>query len=740
MKYKTKNQGFSLIEVMIAVLVLGVGILAVTKLQSTLMRSGSDANQRTIATSLAQKKIDDLRAFTKRNNSEYETWAEIIALSNNLQKTEVAYSHISDNTGGLIRMATLVEPIPIGSTDYSLKWTVVDYWNIPGLLEPTTTQPASASDTPDFKKVTVTVEWSNEDPVNTPSISLDTLIAAYAPALTDLSNNSQNGGEPPKASYTPGIAPDIVYTSLGEGDRRESTAPIVSVSQNKQYVQYDFSIITYDTDKKILKQEDLRQINCTCEQQSTDTDTDTYLPATIELAKDDTIFVNKFDVVDFKGPAGKKWGAPVTTGQYGQQSSNCDICCRDHHDKTGAEPDELFDPFRPSGDYMDGGDHNHYFPDNTGTLQLANTVGELYLEACLLTKVDGIFRVAQDLNLLTVKTMPESYLLGDGFTKYQDYKTDYLLAYAGELVANNSLYPAQDLGPVGTDGTIKFSLNSEVSLLDEPDLVYPALSVNETVSLRAKTLYARYIPAEVFSKLKDTIELSPTWSGIANLLPFYDPDGTLIAETNDDTSAWGTSRPSQVDIDQSGLLTAIASTAGNLYSDEIPDPDGKASVEATRSDSTTGFTNTPQIDPNDASYLTSDKMLVVVDGNSSPTVVNVTFTVTVANAIVNDKSVSILGQNGALCAAQSGQNKHVHICSFANGTGNLAISNYNGSSANVNDTTVINHKVCLASSEPTISLANDGNETETSSITYLDLTDDTEDKVIHIILEGSNCP
>jgi len=744
MKYKTKSLGFSLVEVMVAVLVLGVGILAVAKLQGTLIRNGSDANQRTVATSLAQKKIDDLRAFTNLNST--YTWSQALALSGNLPKTEVAYKHITGDTdlttytetGGLILPSASIR---IDSVVYSLNWTVEDYWHTTALSMPTTAQPSPVPATSDFKTVTVTVGWSNETG-QAQSISLDTIIDAYSPALTDLANNSQNGGKPPQVSYTPGTAPEIVNISLEGGSKRESTAPRISVSQNNQFVEYDFSIITYDADNNIEKQEDLRQINCVCEQQSTDAVT--YLPATFELASDESTLIEKFDAdsSDFKVVSGgKNWGARVSTGQYGQQSGNCDICCRDHHDKTGpTDPDTLFDPFRPTANYT-AGDHNHYFPDNDGVLQLANDAGALYLEACTLTKIDGIFRVAQDLNLLTVKTMPETYLGGTGLSQYQSYKTDYLLAYAKQL-DNHSSYPAQSIGYVSSSTSIKYLLNdpsssSVVNLAGEPDLDNPGLSIGDTVNLRAKTLYARYIPTEVFTKLIGIIDPDTTWLEISHLLPFYDPDGTEIAQTNDDVSAWGTTEPSQINVNKSGILTALASTIDNT--------NGNASVEATRPDSTTGFTNSQQIDPHDASqsHLTSDEMLVVVDGSHSPTVVNVTLTVTVSvDAGVTDKNVLVDGQDGANCTPQPGQNKHVHNCSFPNGNGTLVISDYNHSYT-INPSNIdvlVDNKVCLAFTEPTINVIDDGTLLETSSIIYSALPDPTGDKNIHIALGTGNCP
>jgi len=735
MTYKTKPQGFSLIEVMLAVLVLSVGILAVSKLQGTLIRNGSDANQRTVAASIAQRKIDDIKSFSKLKADTGVTWEDALAATT--PQTEVAYNHITSfesGTGGLIPPSN---SISVGPTLYSLSWNVEDYWHTTAALSaPTITEPTPAPATSDFKNITVTVGWVDETGT-TQSISLDTVVDAYAPSLTELSDNSQNGGTPPSASYTPGVAPDIVHISLDGGDKRESTAPQISVSQNNQYVEYDFSVITYDSNNNILKQEDLRQINCTCEQQASDSET--FLPVSMELADNDSIFINKFDSTDFKViSGGKNWGAPITNGQDGQQSDNCDICCRDHHDKTGPnDPDTLFDPFRPTTDYTSG-DHNHYYPDNNGQLQLANDDGDLYLEACLLVKVDGIFRVAQDLNLLTVKTMPESYLLGSGFTQYKNYKEDYLLAYAKQLDSHDS-FPAQSLGHVTSNTSIKYLLNdpssaSAVTLIDEPDLDSPALSIGDTKNLRAKTLYARYIPSDVFNKLKElVVDNSTTWLDISRLVPFYDPDGTLIAQTNEDTSAWGTDEPSQVTVDQSGLLTALSATSA----------DGTF-ITATRADSTTGFTNTRPIDPNDgdSNYLTSDEMVVVVSGTSSSTPINQILTITSSgNSAVDPKSVSLNGSSGASCGLQANNVKYVYICSFSGGAGVITISDYNGSSGNGNNATVIDNKVCLATSgAPTITVANDGAETETSTIIYSGLTNPTVGKRVHIALATETCP
>jgi len=730
-----KQKGFTLIEVMITLLILAVGILGISILQGTLVRNSSDANQRSIAMTLAQKKIDDLKSFVhldadidNDSTTADATWDSTDPLN------EQSYAFIADNAGGTIASGN----ITIGNYTYTLTWDS-EHWFYSTVGSTIASTAAATIDAKsNFKKVMVTVAW-NDEVGDSQEVVLETVIDAYAPDLTALSDNSHEGGGLPRSDYTPGVAPEIIYTDVGDIDgetnlRRESTSPEITVSQNQQFVENSFNVITYNANNEIIKQEEFVHINCTCEQQATDSVT--YLPASMELAIDDTIYVNTFDKdsADFKVDAGdKEWGARINTGPTGQQSSDCDICCRDHHDKTGPNnPDTLFDPFRPTGDYTSG-DHNHYFPDGGGLLELANDDGDTYLEACLLVKVDGIFRVTQDMNIMTVKTMPESYLLGSGFLNYQDYKEDYLLAYAKQLkIAGTTTYPAQSLGPVGdSTPSIKYTLDNSVNLANEPNLNSPALSIGDTDNLRAKTLYARYIPIDLFKKITDVAVAGATWIEVSNLLPYYDPDSTIIAQTNEDTSAWGTDVPSQITVDQTGTLTALAATSVS-----------GAIATATRTDSSTGFTNTRPIDINDEddNYLTSDGMLVVVSGTSSSTPIDVKVTVTSSGTSgVSPNSVSVVGANGAVCGLEANNVKYVYICSFSGGSGKLVVSDYNDSyKVNPgNITVVVDNEVCL--SGETITVANDGTLTETSTIIYSGLSGSVADKTVHIVKETAGC-
>ena len=57
-----RSAGFSLIEVMVAILVLGVGLLGFALLQATSVRFSQSANDRTQATNLAYDILDQMRS------------------------------------------------------------------------------------------------------------------------------------------------------------------------------------------------------------------------------------------------------------------------------------------------------------------------------------------------------------------------------------------------------------------------------------------------------------------------------------------------------------------------------------------------------------------------------------------------------------------------------------------------------------------------------------------------------
>ena len=64
-KRRNRQQGYSLVEVMVAILILTIGLLALAKMQTQAVASNNFGNQLTQATFLAQDKVEELRLLNE---------------------------------------------------------------------------------------------------------------------------------------------------------------------------------------------------------------------------------------------------------------------------------------------------------------------------------------------------------------------------------------------------------------------------------------------------------------------------------------------------------------------------------------------------------------------------------------------------------------------------------------------------------------------------------------------------
>ena len=69
-----RNDGFTLLEVLIALAILGVGIMAVMQLFPTSLRQSRIAAERTVITNLANSELSNLRAIDL--NTQFTSWKE----------------------------------------------------------------------------------------------------------------------------------------------------------------------------------------------------------------------------------------------------------------------------------------------------------------------------------------------------------------------------------------------------------------------------------------------------------------------------------------------------------------------------------------------------------------------------------------------------------------------------------------------------------------------------------------
>jgi len=395
-----KQRGVGLIDVLAAVLVIGLGVAGLARLQGVAFGQGGTAKTRSIAMELARGKLDDLRSHTQLEAGPAGVFG---------------YDEIADNAGGSESGGGLRLPsgtVTVGTVDYNRTWTATPYYfcSLNGAASDTNCAAPAAKARPDFYALRVTIAWTDSKD-GASSQTIDGTVNAVDPlsgALALIAGASSAG---PLVGYTPGLAPQVIAIDIGGSQRKETTNPTPTLNKKGQEVINVISryeTIRYSSDTNTITREEFATLNCSCENAGTG------------LA------------FNLRGQqVTKRIGVP--SDQF--QAPECEICCRDHHDDASCDPttssgrSNCYDPFRESSDYT-GNDHNHYNASGV----LANDSNEVYVEACRLRRVNGFLRVAQDWRMIAINNIPQSFFVSGGtvndgnVTAYGDYVKDYIQA------------------------------------------------------------------------------------------------------------------------------------------------------------------------------------------------------------------------------------------------------------------------------------------------------------------------
>jgi len=476
--------GFSLIEVMLAVVVLSVGLLALAALQASLTRGAASAKAQSQAIALAEDKIESLRSFT--NPTGYTTAI----------------------VGGTDTVT------PTGGNTYTRATTVTRYCasSSSAAYDNTCTVAATGESFSDFKRVTVAVTWAG--PTGNEYVQVSDVIGNVQPsdsgrALTDPSITRPN---PQVRIFTPSET-GIIPIAYGDNDSQASASsnpkPVQETTGSGATITR-FNVQTYLTESGfnplLQRRQEFAVISCQCETQNTAA---TNLSSETNIAYEPSYW----DGQGYTEPRviyGKRTARARDLINNNQDVDQfdllCDRCCRDHHDapatatnddlvvvgqsvdmRTTAEsnsanpPPYLFDPWRPSIDYNNGIgedlDHKHYnrtdtplviFQNSAGTklptFSLVNTTssGNTYLDTCRFTRVNGVNYVTVDTrleNMTTIRTTPirstadstNVLLNSTDVTNYQAFARNYILKAVGNptTAGDNSIalptgYPRND--------------------------------------------------------------------------------------------------------------------------------------------------------------------------------------------------------------------------------------------------------------------------------------------------------
>lgn len=386
-------RGFSLLEVLVAVVILSVGLLAVASLQMAVIRSSSQTKAQTLAAGLAKERIEELRNFT--------------TLAGYLSKTSAAAPGTSvtltDSNGSL------------GGVDYTRTTLITRYvWNklpAPGafaVVGNTTTDAAllAAKDGThdyltgkDFKRVTVTVSWTDPAGGGTQSIAMEDILDSLDPTEAAQLVSTTTGGTGARTLEQrisdPATDNMVIPIALGGGVDSAATNPKPTVVIGNNTVETRFDVLTYSGvsggNATAQQKVETTMVGCTC--------TFTSPPASTVRGWRPTYW------------NGVRYAAPVqvaTSGSEsysphgkndpassGNQSAFCDQCCRDHEDPVGVKG-PTFSPrlvTKNSSDVVTV-KHDHF---NASTVGAPPVTSGTYREACRLIRVDGFWRVAADL-------------------------------------------------------------------------------------------------------------------------------------------------------------------------------------------------------------------------------------------------------------------------------------------------------------------------------------------------------
>ncbi len=358
------GRGFSLIEVMVAVVVLSTGLLALAALQANLMRSAADSKARSRVAALVSSHLDAMRA------GGYASAASMPALAC-AGGNDVCQAQTEGAVGGLT-IAHEVNEVLLSATAR-------------------------------YKTVRMVAQWTDAGG-QTRSLAMNTVLSPTAldasPTLVDKDLSGDSAKQPIVRTTNP-ATPGMIPIAVSATDSTAATNPrpeLLTQGNNSSIIGTKFDVLTYTNESggnaQIQRRVETMVVGCTCQYGAGGSN----LPTIYQQAQWPAVWTGeRYDVYRPDSTTLKPPGDAVKAGPASgvEQSPLCTECCRDHHDtdRTGVAK---FDPER----VLEQGEavHSHYARDKDGLLVLASTDNKgTYEESCRMIRVDGLWRTAADM-------------------------------------------------------------------------------------------------------------------------------------------------------------------------------------------------------------------------------------------------------------------------------------------------------------------------------------------------------
>jgi type IV pilus modification protein PilV len=509
-----RSTGFSLIEVLVAVVVLSFGLLALAALQGSLFKASAEAKAQTVALGLAAEKLEYFRGFGDM----------------------AAYQSIDTGSDA----AT----INVGGVAFARAWTVTRcaYPNAGGNFNCTVANTGALSTNAvtgyalnnEFKRVLVNVTWTNAEGASQ-RVSLEEAVAALDPAdsakLAKLSSGASPRG-PEVRIYNPAMQQQgVIPIAVGNGTDTAATNPKPLVNGTR-VIETRFDVLTYNGLSGNTAEQKARVetsiVGCSCDygNRVSGAKRPTYWDGRRYTAPEDSSVI-----------AGSAYGsiAGPNTSASGQ-SALCTICCRDHHDPSSLPAGAA--KFDPRNNNHSAG---HYLLDaSTGALSAVRTSGT-YTEACRVIRVGGLFRVAADTfddyqNFLDTLNdgSTTAYLPTSGPSpapnatgSYQNYVKAYLDA---RIVNQSSQARWNDVLPIAAPGTVSAleTTHNIKATQTTPITINASLAANnQTKWSHLRGLYIDYLEDKALQAIQDAKD-SCTGTGTGGIVTQADLETCVL--------------------------------------------------------------------------------------------------------------------------------------------------------------------------------------------------------------------
>lgn len=538
-----RSRGFTFIELLVALLILGVGIGSLVTLQSTFIRGTALAAERNAAMDIAQSRLEQLRA------------TEFTAIS--------AGSESVDRT-----QQTFAVQWQVTDQFYDGQWFAADSENLPVQFA---TTPAP---TPHAKAVSVQVSWQARGGA-TEQIDVPGWFAAL-----QLRDGQRVAREPseradPKVVYNPGAAPEVIAIKLEEDATaaeyfvKETSKPTPQVSRSGEYLQVSFDAVTYDEATQTQRIEDFMTLNCRCTMQASGQGATPNRMALIDGELQLDTAASEF--------IEKNVGVSADTNQ----PALCNQCCRDHHDSSAMVADGNL--YQQTGDRTASGNHRHYNEVNGSFVEAG--VGDQYLEACRMRRVDGYYAPFADWQLQSVVLMSAAYLTqSDSASVYEAY-----IQQAVRAMVTGEPLPTP---PTGRDLNVApgaYQLIGRGVYLDEMDAAHEQ---------------------EVLTRLQNG---DTDW---LRIVPFYEVNLTLLSDWESDNAvvASVTNEPIETIVDPENNYYGTYSR-GRLQAEQ----NGMSAVDMQVLGGNSGVIGSAATNPVDAGRVFSDTINVTVTAQDENT-------------------------------------------------------------------------------------------------------------------------